>query len=244
MRSLPSLRLFALSALSALALAGCEVATSSAPQTETRPSAASPTTGNLGANAAARQFVQVVETVEPVAERLCRDRTRGLNCDFQIVVDDRPDQPANAFQTVDSFGRPILAFNIAMINSVQNADELAFVMGHEAAHHIENHLTKTRESATLGAVIFAGTAAVLGAEAEVIRNAEQVGAAVGARTYSKEFELEADQLGTIIAHRAGYDPVRGAEFFARIPDPGDKFLGTHPPNASRQEVVRRTAAGL
>lgn len=198
----------------------------------------------LRANQAARQFVDVVETVEPVAEQLCRERTTGMNCDFQIVVDDRPDQPANAFQTVDRFGRPILAFNVAMIASVRNADELAFVMGHEAAHHIQDHLSKTRESATVGAVVFAGIAAISGAEAEIVRNAEQLGAAVGARTYSKEFELEADTLGTVIAHRAGFDPVRGAAFFSRIPDPGDRFLGTHPPNAARQEAVRRTAAQI
>ena len=77
-----------------------------------------------------------------------------------------------------------------------------------------------------------------------MRNAQRLGAQVGARTYSKEFELEADALGTIIASRAGYDPLLGAEFFNRIPDPGDKFLGTHPPNAERIATVRRTAAGL
>jgi len=196
------------------------------------------------ANQAARQFVQVVQTVEPVAERECRVRTSGLNCDFQIVVDDRPNQPPNAFQTEDRFGRPILAFNLAMINSVRNVDELAFVMGHEASHHILEHLAKTKESATIGAVVFAGIAAISGAEAEAVRSAEQLGAAVGARTYSKEFELEADQLGTIIAFRSGFNPVRGAEFFARIPDPGNRFLGSHPPNAARLAIVRATANAL
>lgn len=236
------LRLLAALSLSAMTLAGCAVPSANMPVPSPMSSDASP--AQLRANDAARQFVQVVETVEPVAEQLCRSQTRGVNCDFQIVVDDRLNQPPNAFQTVDSFGRPILAFNLGLINSVRNADELAFVMGHEAAHHIESHLTKTRETATLGAVIFAGTAAVMGADVEVIRNAEQMGAAVGARTYSKDFELEADQLGTIIAHRAGYDPVRGAAFFSRIPDPGNRFLGSHPPNAARMEIVRRTAAKL
>ena len=83
-----------------------------------------------------------------------------------------------------------------------------------------------------------------GGGAEAVRSAQQLGAQVGARSYSKDFELEADALGTIITKRAGYDPLRGAKFFTRIPDPGDKFLGTHPPNASRIEVVRKTAAGL
>jgi len=74
--------------------------------------------------------------------------------------------------------------------------------------------------------------------------AQEIGAAVGARTYSKDFELEADRLGTIIAARAGYNPVRGAEFFNRVPDPGDQFLGTHPPNAERVRIVQQTAARL
>ena len=198
----------------------------------------------LSANQAARSFVRVVQTVEPVAERECRARTTGVNCDFNIVIDDRPGQPSNAFQTLDKQGRPIIVFTLALIADARNEDELAFVLGHEAAHHIAGHIARQQQNAVAGAVIFAGLATLSGGGAEAVRTAQQLGAQVGARTYSKEFELEADALGTIITKRAGYDPLRGAEFFTRIPDPGDKFLGTHPPNASRIDVVRRTAAGL
>ena len=64
-----------------------------------------------------------------------------------------------------------------------------------------------------------------------VDEATKLGAQVGARSYSKDFELEADALGTVITHRAGFSPLKGAAFFTRIPDPGDRFLGTHPPNA-------------
>jgi predicted Zn-dependent protease len=192
----------------------------------------------------ARQFVNVAESVEPVAERECRRIAPRLNCDFLIVVDDRPGQPPNAFQTVSRNGRPILAFNLGLINAVENADELAFVMGHEAAHHILDHLTRQRENATVGAAIFSGLASISGASDVYVQEAGRLGANVGARTYSKEFELEADRLGTIITARAGYDPLEGAEFFTRLPDPGNRFLGTHPPNAARMDIVRRTAAQL
>jgi predicted Zn-dependent protease len=196
------------------------------------------------ARQSAQQFVSVVRTVEPIAERECRARTRGKNCDFKIVVDDRPGQPPNAFQTVDGQGRPILAFTLALIAGARNADELAFVMGHEAAHHIEGHLDRQRENAVAGAVLAGATAVLLGGDAATIQRAQKTGAQVGARTYSKDFELEADAMGTIIAARAGYNPLLGAQYFTRIPDPGNKFLGTHPPNAQRIEVVRRTVAGL
>lgn len=194
------------------------------------------------ANRSARQFINVVETVEPIAERECRSRTSQVNCDFLIVVDDRPGQSPNAFQTLDRTGRPVIAFNLALIADARNADELAFIMGHEAAHHIRGHISRQRENATAGAVIFGGLATLTGASDDAVREAQELGANVGARTYSKDFELEADELGTIITIRAGYDPVKGAAYFFRIPDPGDRFLGTHPPNAARRALVLKTAA--
>lgn len=191
-----------------------------------------------------RQFAAVVSRMEPVAERECERRAPRLNCDFKIVVDDRPNRPPNAFQTQDRSGRPILAFNLALIASVRNTDELAFVMGHEAAHHVSGHLARQQQNATAGAIILGGLAAMTGATEASVRAATDLGAAVGARSYSKDYELEADALGTVITHRAGFDPVRGAQFFNRIPDPGNRFLGTHPPNAARMETVRRVASQL
>lgn len=231
-------RVLALFAL--LALAGCvsPVPPSAPPEA----SVTSAVAAKLSAQRAARQFVSVMNTVEPVAERECRNRTEGMNCDFQIVVDDRPGQPPNAYQTLDQSGRPVIAFTLALIGEVRNADELAFVMGHETAHHIAGHIRRQRENAAAGAVIFAGLAVLTGADATSVQSAQELGAAVGARSYSKEFELEADALGTVITKSAGYDPLRGAAFFTRIPDPGNRFLGTHPPNAQRIETVRRVAA--
>lgn len=228
----------------AAALAACDVQPiETAPPAEA-PAQASTASRSLSASQAARSFVRVVRTVEPVAERECRARTSGVNCDFNIVVDDRPGQPANAFQTLDAQGRPIVAFTLALIADARNEDELAFVLGHETAHHIAGHIGRQQQNAVVGAVISAGLATLSGGDASAIRTAQQVGAQVGARSFSKEFELEADALGTIITARAGYDPVKGAQFFTRIPDPGDRFLGTHPPNAARIDIVRRTAAGL
>ncbi|MBW4709641.1 M48 family metallopeptidase [Roseobacter sp. YSTF-M11] len=224
-----------------LALAGCEVTTVSSPSGQPAPQA----TGNAGgAGMTTRTFASVVRTVEPIAERECRARTQRVNCDFKIIVDDRPNQPANAYQTLDKSGRPIIAFTVGLIRDARNADELAFVMGHEAAHHIAGHIARQQQNAVAGAVIAGSLAVLLGGSGEAVESAQRTGAQVGARTYSKDFELEADALGTIITARAGFDPLRGAEFFARIPDPGDRFLGTHPPNRQRLETVRRTAASL
>ncbi|MDW4499102.1 M48 family metalloprotease [Sulfitobacter sp. D35] len=226
-------------------LSACGVSTgpAPAPAPQQRPAAAD-AGRQLTANQAARNFVQVVRRVEPVAERECRGRTRGVNCDFLIVVDDRRGQPANAYQTLDKSGRPVIAFTLGLIADARNVDEMAFVMSHEAAHHIAGHLARQQQNAVAGAVIAGSVAVLLGGGQADVENAQRTGAQLGARSYSKNFELEADALGTVISARAGYNPVRGAQFFTRIPDPGDRFLGTHPPNAQRIAVVRRTAAGL
>ena len=95
-----------------------------------------------------------------------------------------------------------------------------------------------------GAVLAGVLAQVSGAGQDVVNSAQDLGATVGARRFSKDFELEADSLGTEIAFVAGYDPMLGAAFFDRIPDPGDRFLGTHPANADRKRTVAATLARL
>ena len=193
---------------------------------------------------ALRNFRTAAQRIEPVAEGVCRRRDPSVNCDFNIVIDNRS-REINAYQTLDGSGRPIIAFTIPMIAEARNVDEIAFVMSHETAHHIEGHIARQRANATVGAVLLGGLAGALGTtDASTIDTAQQLGAGLGARTYSKNFELEADALGTRIAHAAGFDPLRGAQFFFRIPDPGDRFLGTHPANSDRLRTVQRVASGL
>lgn len=223
-----------------LALGGC-VATYPAPPPVAQPPVVAAT---LPPRAAAETFLSVIARVEPVAESYCRSRRTTQNCDFRIVVDDRPGQPPNAFQTLDKANRPVIGFTLALIADARNADELAFVLGHEAAHHIEGHIPKRQDQALSGAVLAGVLAQASGLSPEEVRAAQNIGAEVAARSYSREFELEADALGTEIAYRAGYDPVRGTGFFDRLPDPGDRFLGSHPPNAERKQRVVSTLRRL
>ncbi|MBL4915643.1 M48 family metallopeptidase [Szabonella alba] len=228
-----------------LALAGCVVPSDPMPQPAPVPVSGSPAgTGRLTSDQAARNFVTAIKAVEPVAERICRERTRNVSCDFRIVVDDRPNQPANAFQTLEADGRPVLGFTLGLIADARNVHEIAFVIGHEAAHHILGHIPQVQRSASQGAMLAGILVAVGGGGQGAVQSAQQIGASLGARRYSKEFELQADALGVEITERAGFDALSGAEFFSRIPDPGDQFLGSHPPNAERMAVVRRSVAAM
>lgn len=191
----------------------------------------------------ARVFTQVIRNMEPAVEREClQRRTTQINCDFQFVVDDRPGAEPNAFQTIDANGRPIIGFTLSLIAEARNADELGFVVGHEASHHILGHINRKSSAASIGAVILGGLASAYGGSDGTIQTAQSLGAQMGARYYSRDWELEADYLGAIIALNAGYDPENGAQFFARIPDPGDRILGTHPSRAARMAQVAQAVA--
>lgn len=223
-------------------LAACEPVVQEAPAGATRiqQQVAAP---KVSSRTALANYERAKARIEPVAEQVCRQRAPRRNCDFRIIIDQRSGQGINAYQTLDRSGRPIIGFTPGLIAEARNQDEIAFVMAHEAAHHIEGHIARQQQNATVGAIVFGQLAGALGAPNSV-DTAQQIGATVGARTYSKEFELEADALGTRIAAASGYDPLRGAQFFFRIPDPGNRFLGTHPANADRLRTVERVAAGL
>lgn len=186
------------------------------------------------------QFAEVVSNVEPAVETECLQSRPQGPCDFTFFIDTQVDAPPNAFQALDRLGGPTITFTQSLLEQVGNADEIAFVMSHEAAHHILGHIQRQQFHADQGATWLGTVVAAEGGSRDEVATAQQLGAIVGARSYSKTFELEADALGTLITARAGYSPVLGMAFFDRIPDPGDQFLGTHPSNPDRLRVVQET----
>jgi predicted Zn-dependent protease len=160
----------------------------------------------------------------------------ALQCDFQIVLDERPNLAAAAQQSVGPDGRPVLTVTAAMVAQAQHVDELAFVLAHEAAHHIQDHLPRLRQIASEGdAAAPAGALGIAAAptEAGIAR----------ARAHLKGFELEADTLGTQIALSAGFDPLNGADILQRLDRPGSDATVSHPALADRLRAVRRASNG-
>ncbi len=222
-------------AILTVAVAACDVPVADAP-----PSEPVPRVKRLGSPQSARDFRVVVRRVEPAAERACRQMRPGVNCDFDIGIDTDADVPPNAYQTYDKDGRPQLIFTASLLREMLNHDEIAFALAHEAAHHIEGHISQTQTTATVGAVLGSVFGTAMGLDPAGVDIATKIGGTVGARRYSKDFELEADALGARIAQQAGYNAVRGVLYFQDAADPGNTFLGTHPPNADRIRVVRRS----
>ncbi|MCB1370803.1 MAG: M48 family metalloprotease [Rhodobacteraceae bacterium] len=247
-----------------LALAACgtayQVPVTGSPAATAAPAPEAP----AGARRSARDFRRVAARIEPVAENVCREESPGAPsayCDYVILLEDDPRMPPNALQTVTDAGRPAIVVGARLLDQMQSNDEIAFVLSHEASHHIARHLSKQQQSQMLGALILGGLVAATGASSDpaanqrAIEDAMNIGAFVGGRAWSQDFELEADWLGAFIAARAGFDPERGAAVFARpalASSGGPVILSTHPPSPQRTalaaragaEIRRQQAAGL
>lgn len=211
-----------------------------------------PDRGRVSRAAAERRFQRVARRVEPVAEKFCEAETasvEGFDCDVEVAIDYKL-QERNAYFTYIK-EQPVIFMTLPILQDMQSDDEVAFVMAHEYGHLVGQHMQKKQKQAMAGAVLLGAITAYSNAQAAsagvsydpnaVDRNME-LGAAAGSMVYSQTYELESDTLGTRIAKASGYDPVKGAEYFARPEDARTdagklSFWGTHPPDEKRLATV-------
>jgi predicted Zn-dependent protease len=129
---------------------------------------------------------------------------------FRVLVDPN----LNAFALPGGF----IYFHSATLLQAGSLDELAGVMSHEIAHVKARHYKRGREQALIPDLL-AGlgglAAAVTTGESGFLMIAQGVNVALQLR-YSREFENEADELGSVFMTRVGYDPKGMGVFFERI----------------------------
>ncbi len=135
--------------------------------------------------------------------------------------------------------------------------EMAGVLGHEIGHVTARHTAQRQTRATgAGVVATLGTiaAAVLGGEAagQLAQQAAGVGTQAYLASYSRDQELQADDLGVGYITAAGYDPEAMATFLEKLAaeseldrqiagadgDPAESWFASHPRTLDR---VQRAA---
>ncbi|MEO8573026.1 MAG: M48 family metallopeptidase [Pyrinomonadaceae bacterium] len=202
----------------------------------------------------ARQFPllndsQTERFVESVGERL----VAAIPAEFQ--------QPAFNYQFDVVNARDINAFalpggpmyvNRGMIEAAKNEGEMAGVMAHEISHVALRHATAqaTKQSSvgnTLGTLGMILGGAVLGGQGGAQLGA--LGAQVMQTRYSRDYETQADVLGSQIMANAGYDPRDLANMFRTIEQESSggrapEWLSTHPNPGNRFENINREASRL
>jgi beta-barrel assembly-enhancing protease len=125
----------------------------------------------------------------------------------------------------------------------RDRDEVAFVLAHEMAHVIRRHsIDRMLKQKVISAASLVSPGR--GAMALWLR---QVGFQWLERAYSRDEELEADELGLLLMRAAGFDPagsIRALQRLGELDRSPDllglgPYLSTHPPFADRIDRLRR-----
>ena len=141
--------------------------------------------------------------------------------------------------------------NRGMIEAAKNEGEMAGVMAHEISHVALRHATaqQTKLSNPLNQILGIGAilgGAVLGGQAGA--QAGQIFAAGYFLRYSRDYETQADVLGSQILANAGYDPRDLANMFRTIEQQSGggrspEWLSSHPNPGNRYQKIN-SEAGL
>ncbi len=180
----------------------------------------------------------------PVVAELCqrlaryvRDKQRTFHC--EVIHDESPNAMALP-------GGYIFIHDSLVDFCERRPDELAFVIGHEMAHIIRRHAwDRTLNEAVLKVASSVGRrAGVLGGWLR------QNGMGILQSAYSRDHELEADELGLRLMVAAGFAPEAPISMFQRIErlgrEPGiiGQYFASHPPAAERMEHLKGIMRGL
>lgn len=153
----------------------------------------------------------------------------GFAWEFNLIQDDQ----------VNAWCMPggKVAFYTGIIPVCQDETGIAVVMGHEVAHAIANHSRERMSQSLVANGLMGGLQAALGQNPSlteaIFLQAVGIGGQVGMLKFSRDQELEADQLGLIFMAIAGYDPREAPSFWERMQAASSggappEFLSTHP----------------
>ena len=147
--------------------------------------------------------------------------------------------------------------NRGMFDAAGSEAEVVGVMAHELSHVLLRHGTANASKAQnpwlqLGQLAGAvGGAVVGGAAGSAIAQGSQFGLGTVLLRYSRDFEKQADLLGSQIMARAGYDPRALARMFQTIEresqtsgGSGPQWMSSHPNPGNRTEYINKEADSL
>lgn len=128
-------------------------------------------------------------------------------------------------------------------------DELAHIMGHEAAHAIANHTAEQMSRAMATDLVLQVGGVVVGANQQQLSTAAMAAQVGLSLPNSRTAESEADQIGAELAVRAGYDPDAVLTLWQKMGSIGGgerppEFLSTHPAPESRQAALAELIEGM
>jgi hypothetical protein len=162
-------------------------------------------------------------------------------------------EPVNV-REINAFALPggPMFVNRGMMEAARNEGEVAGVMAHELSHVILRHGTAQASKAQkyqIGAAAGQILGAIIGGGwGQVVAQGSQFGLGTAFLRFSREYERQADILGSQVMARAGYDPRDMASMFKTIEKEGGpggpQWLSDHPNPGDRAAYITKEAQML
>lgn len=148
---------------------------------------------------------------------------------------------------INAFALPggFVFVNRGTIVAAQDEAELAGVMAHEIGHVVMRHGTHQASEKGLVEAPLSILGAILGSSGSIVGGLTRAGIGFGINSIflknSRDIEAQADEVGTYILYRAGYDPHAMAQFFQilqqKYPQQTIQFFSDHPNPGDRIKNV-------
>lgn len=135
-----------------------------------------------------------------------------------------------------------VAFYTGIMPITQTETGIAVVMGHEIAHAVASHSAERMSNGMVANLGVSAFSVALGQDPtmleQILLQSVGVGSELGMLKFSRQHELEADEMGLTFMAIAGYDPREAPIFWQRMleKDGGaapPEFLSTHPASQTR-----------
>jgi predicted Zn-dependent protease len=178
-----------------------------------------------------QKIQKAVETY--YAQKNASSQLKDFNWEFNVVNED----VVNAWCMPG--GKVVVYTGLLPVSETEEG--LAVVMGHEIAHAVARHGNQRMSQGMMiqfgGAVLSTAMSQNAEATQNLFAQAYGVTTGLGALSFSRKHETEADKMGLIFAAMAGYNPEAAVEFWQRMGKAGGQsppqFLSTHPSSETR-----------
>ncbi len=199
----------------------------------------------LSSAGAFNRYIRILKVGDLIRLRIERN---GLDQDIFLTVDSIPINVPIIMVDVQEVNAAASSNAIyatyGLMNFVKSDDEIAAVLGHELAHFVRGHVTKSQISSLLSLLIgiplgLIAEEAAPGTGDLVMRTAN-----IFKASYSRDLEREADYFGMRFTYLAGFDPCICANFQERfaieIPQSMIRnYLSTHPSSPERMLRIKK-----
>lgn len=166
----------------------------------------------------------------------------GRPWDYAVFLDEAP----NAFVLPGGH----VGVTVGLLTMVENDDQLAAVIGHEAGHVVAHHAAERASQETTSKILLGIANAAAGSTdfGKLLKDHGKDAAKFGVLLpFSRKQELEADRLGVDFMQRAGYHPREAVNLWRNMQaaDGGkasSDMSSTHPSDAVRIQELERYLA--